>query len=238
MLRHVPLLHTIIFSCASGLALDQPSFRGKLIADALERNQTHVRVPCEDCPQAPSVDRVRTDFFYNSTGSQNKVETNREQIVCHLKALIDLALVPAVSEGGANLQAAITEHGWMHRTCAVVSSSGIMRWHEHGERIDSAQLVLRFNDAPLKGYEHLVGHKDMVRFENMHWAQRVLDGELVPDPQIIIINVLNGGVDHQWSWTHLAKQRPDLQMFQVPEQMVRKLCDGRDPPEPPNPQNN
>lgn len=58
----------------------------------------------------------------------------------------------------------------MH-TCAVVSSSGVLGLHEHGDAIDSADMVLRFNTAPIVGFEHQVGAKDMMRLVN----EKILD---------------------------------------------------------------
>eukprot|EP00971_Amphidinium_carterae_P324559 6450420-Amphidinium_carterae.1 len=117
----------------------------------------------------------------------------------------------------------MTAQGWTHRKCAVVSSSGIMRLHEHGARVDSAELVLRFNDAPVKGFEHMVGSKDMVRFENMHWAERVLNGELQADPRVFYVYVLSGGTLHAPAWNLLARTRPELQLFEVPGEMVTNV---------------
>jgi hypothetical protein len=52
------------------------------------------------------------------------------------------------------------------RTCAVVSSSGVLKRHNLGPDIDKADLVIRFNDAPTAGYEKYVGRKEGVRFVN------------------------------------------------------------------------
>lgn len=52
------------------------------------------------------------------------------------------------------------------RTCAVVSSTGAMLNHENGQMIDNADLVVRFNDAPVDGWEKYVGSRTDVRFIN------------------------------------------------------------------------
>ena len=46
-----------------------------------------------------------------------------------------------------------------YRHCAVVGSSGAMLSYENGVSIDEHQMVLRFNDAPTKGFELYVGGK-------------------------------------------------------------------------------
>eukprot|EP00971_Amphidinium_carterae_P095435 1888225-Amphidinium_carterae.1 len=43
------------------------------------------------------------------------------------------------------------------RSCAVVSNSGVLRAKHHGKRIDSADIVMRFNDAPTAQYEQMIG---------------------------------------------------------------------------------
>lgn len=56
-------------------------------------------------------------------------------------------------------------------SCAVVSSSGVLRQHNHGIAIDNANLVMRFNDAPIAGWEENVGFRDDFRLVN----EKVLD---------------------------------------------------------------
>ena len=46
-----------------------------------------------------------------------------------------------------------------YRSCAVVGSSGAVLSYENGVSIDEHQMVLRFNDAPTKGFELYVGGK-------------------------------------------------------------------------------
>lgn len=50
--------------------------------------------------------------------------------------------------------------------CALVSSSGVLNYHSHGAAIDGADTVIRFNDAPVRGYENAVGSKTSLRIVN------------------------------------------------------------------------
>ena len=48
-------------------------------------------------------------------------------------------------------------------SCALVGSSGILTRERLGERIDSAELVMRFNLAKLQGFEPIVGKRTSLR---------------------------------------------------------------------------
>jgi hypothetical protein len=61
-------------------------------------------------------------------------------------------------------------------TCSVVSNSGVLRNHHHGNAIDTSDMVLRFNDAPLNGWPHLAGTRDDTRIVNNQFPHRVLHG--------------------------------------------------------------
>eukprot|EP00971_Amphidinium_carterae_P259978 5158196-Amphidinium_carterae.1 len=61
------------------------------------------------------------------------------------------------------------EFNWTRypRRCALVSNSGVLLNHKHGAEIDSAELVIRFNDAVTGGeLVDYVGEKDDVRILN------------------------------------------------------------------------
>ena len=49
-----------------------------------------------------------------------------------------------------------------HR-CAVVGSSSRLEQTEHGQAIDEADTIIRFNDAPVKGREALIGKRCTIR---------------------------------------------------------------------------
>jgi len=61
-----------------------------------------------------------------------------------------------------------------YKSCAVVSNSGVLANYAYGAEIDEADLVLRFNYAPVVGYETIVGTKDNVRIMNNVAAKEIL----------------------------------------------------------------
>mmetsp|Transcript_63218 Transcript_63218/g.150769 ORF Transcript_63218/g.150769 Transcript_63218/m.150769 type:complete len:740 (-) Transcript_63218:59-2278(-) len=80
---------------------------------------------------------------------------------------------PALHWHGSSLDSGRLVQGPRH-TCAVVSSSGVLQAHEHGADIDSADIVIRFNDAPTSGFESNVGRKDVMRLMNNLFASELL----------------------------------------------------------------
>jgi hypothetical protein len=44
-----------------------------------------------------------------------------------------------------------------HSTCSLVGSSGNLRNHAYGERIDKSNIVIQINNPPVKGYEEFAG---------------------------------------------------------------------------------
>eukprot|EP00899_Mesostigma_viride_P018271 jgi/Mesvir1/26445/Mv16125-RA.1 len=55
-------------------------------------------------------------------------------------------------------------------TCAVVGSSGNLKKKNLGPEIDAHTAVIRFNDAPTKGYEEYVGRKTTMRVQNVEYC--------------------------------------------------------------------
>ena len=51
-------------------------------------------------------------------------------------------------------------------TCAVVGSSGSLMLDRFGGEIDAHDVVIRFNSAPVLGYEEIAGSKTTVRLLN------------------------------------------------------------------------
>lgn len=73
------------------------------------------------------------------------------------------------------------------RSCALVGSSGGLLRERYGAEIDAHDLVLRFNDAPTRGFEAVVGQKATLRMLNSQAMADVLSrcatpGSCVPNP--------------------------------------------------------
>lgn len=49
------------------------------------------------------------------------------------------------------------------KTCSLVTSSGRLLFHQAGEEIDSAECIIRMNNAPVIGYEEYVGKRTTTR---------------------------------------------------------------------------
>lgn len=54
------------------------------------------------------------------------------------------------------------------KTVAVVGSSGNLLNHEFGEEIDKHDIIIRFNQARVEGYEKHVGSRTDIRIVNTH----------------------------------------------------------------------
>ena len=71
-------------------------------------------------------------------------------------------------------------HGRFYHRCALVASAGVLLRSHLGETIDAHDMVMRFNAAPTKGYEHYVGKKTTYRISNgEHLGFRELPDETV-----------------------------------------------------------
>ena len=66
---------------------------------------------------------------------------------------------------------------WLYRkfhfkSCAIVGNSGELLKTQFGKSIDSHEVVIRLNQAPINGYEKHVGHKSTFRLLNALWSHR------------------------------------------------------------------
>jgi len=62
-------------------------------------------------------------------------------------------------------------------SCAVVGNGGSLLQDQLGADIDKHDLVFRFNQVPVVGYENEVGHKTSFRVLNALWTQRYAMGK-------------------------------------------------------------
>lgn len=109
---------------------------------------------------------------------------------------------------------------WMampHRysQCAVVSSSGVLRKHQHGESISDADMVMRFNNAPTQGFEDLVGGGTTFRVVNekllMNWLNGTDLALLSPGVTFVsTCSICNVGEAQLVNVTELKRRRQDV----------------------------
>jgi hypothetical protein len=62
---------------------------------------------------------------------------------------------------------------------AIVGGSGSVLKHTHGKLIDKHDMVIRFNENPIEGYEQYVGSKTNMRFIAYHGADYDLQCESI-----------------------------------------------------------
>ena len=62
-----------------------------------------------------------------------------------------------------------------YSSCAIVGNSGSMLNRDYGHDIDAHEVVYRFNQAPVKGYEKHVGSRSTHESLNGYWVKQVLD---------------------------------------------------------------
>eukprot|EP00271_Cylindrocystis_brebissonii_P013845 TRINITY_DN3422_c0_g1_i1.p1 TRINITY_DN3422_c0_g1~~TRINITY_DN3422_c0_g1_i1.p1 ORF type:complete len:599 (+),score=81.88 TRINITY_DN3422_c0_g1_i1:572-2368(+) len=73
--------------------------------------------------------------------------------------------------------------GKVYQSCAIVGSSGVLMHYSLGKEITAHHLVMRFNSAPIQGFEDHVGNKTTIRLTNQQsWGFFEQYGELVLVP--------------------------------------------------------
>ncbi|QDZ23307.1 hypothetical protein HOP50_10g58450 [Chloropicon primus] len=61
-----------------------------------------------------------------------------------------------------------------YKTCVAVGNSGKLLDLKAGSAIDAHELVMRFNDAPVRGYEENVGRRTTIRLLNRDYADTLV----------------------------------------------------------------
>eukprot|EP00899_Mesostigma_viride_P018120 jgi/Mesvir1/26309/Mv26043-RA.1 len=81
--------------------------------------------------------------------------------------------------------------GWAFRSCAVVGPAGALKRYGLGEEIDGHEAVIRFNDAPTRGYERHVGNKTTLRVNHWEFA-----GYKEGDEMVVVALFSRNGMDN------------------------------------------
>jgi hypothetical protein len=107
----------------------------------------------------------------------------------------------------------------------------VLAKHSHGKEIDAADLVIRFNDAPLDGFARQVGRKEDLRFINekiAKWALkscwRLENGHircahsvkpiLASDPTVVVVPITEAP-----DLRSLKKEHPKIDWYQIDSSM-------------------
>lgn len=146
---------------------------------------------------------------------------SRQQLRCELKKSTKLLFdEPSKQKGRLRSK-------W--GSCAVVSNSGVLLKHSHGQEIDKADLVIRFNFAPIDGFEQYVGTKEDFRFINDLVAKKMtyscqFQRHCLPVKKgyaYVIVPI--GHIGPELSRLH--HDNPDLELYELNPNMLESFSD-------------
>lgn len=112
-------------------------------------------------------------FVVHSVKPPRGPDKTSKEIFCDMAVNVSMA---ATNWSKSPMQSEMMQQH--HESCAVISNSGVLLRYKHGEEIDAMTKVIRFNDAPVKGFEAVVGAKDDLRLMNDQFGQAELKGDM------------------------------------------------------------
>eukprot|EP00193_Tetraselmis_chui_P006090 CAMPEP_0177755238 /NCGR_PEP_ID=MMETSP0491_2-20121128/2456_1 /TAXON_ID=63592 /ORGANISM="Tetraselmis chuii, Strain PLY429" /LENGTH=431 /DNA_ID=CAMNT_0019270715 /DNA_START=407 /DNA_END=1704 /DNA_ORIENTATION=- len=113
--------------------------------------------------------------------NSNELFMNRESCgsgECPRLSDVSLTAVPQIMLPATSREALRRHSRW--GSCALVGNSGSLLKRRDGQRIDTHDIVVRFNEAPTVGVEAHVGNKTTHRMLNHIWAQGYADSKSAP----------------------------------------------------------